>query len=210
MNKEKTKIITAPRNITTENDLPKHNEIDSWTFSNSKLQRYIATEALTNLFDGSFYGTFQMKVLDLSHASMTSIPTRVISRSSVQTIILPNLLEIIPKDAFLSTVGMQNYILMIPATCQKIEEESFNAKGKISIVYLGSNDFSEVKMFSSLYTSIKVYVTPYYFSDLFGTKPVFRRWSNSCSTITRFPLITTKFSLFVSITIPFCVDYEFN
>ena len=131
---------------------------------------------------------------------MTSLSTRIILDTPVSTVILPNTLEVIPTNSFYSYDV--DVVIIIPATCKEIQQNAFDSAGKITLIYLGTEDFSQNSMFSSQFSSIKVYVTPYYIYDLFGNIEVLRKWKSSCSIDNRRRRLHFQGIIYLTITVP--------
>ena len=170
------KIIThAPRNITNEKDFPYHEKIDVCALCGSSLKSYIANSSLKSLSVGAFSGTRKLNFLDLSKSEITSIPKQVFELSSVKNLILPQNLQSISTNAFSTTNTFRK--LIIPSSTQ-LSEKIFKSPEKLTLIYLGSTDFSSIDIFSSQLSTVKVFVTPYYYNDYFGYVKVFRNWIN--------------------------------
>ena len=197
MDKKQTTIIGAPRNITNEADFPYHESITIWALCATSLQRYIANSSLESLSVGAFYATKQLILLDLSKANLISLPSRVVESSSVKTLILPEKLESLATSTFTSKISFKR--LIIPASCNSLSECVFNCTGEITVIYLGSVDFSPIKIFSSELSKVKVYVTPYYIQEYFGCVKVIRNWINEPFTVQRKHFIspTMLFNIFL-------------
>ena len=199
MDKGKRQIVQAPRNVTNEEDFPDHNSIIAWSLCSSNLVRYIAKPSLTYLQPAAFYATPKLIFLDLSNSNVTRINDRIIEGSSVRTLILPKNLVELKAQAFNSKLHFP--LLIIPDSCTIIEEFAFNFTSeynKLKIVYLGSTDFTNVKIFSERVPTIRAYVTPYYIHDYFGQQKVYRNWINEPMTHNKAPLTLSHF-LFTSI-----------
>ena len=180
MDSNKTIILHAPRNATNEKDFPYHERIDVWAFCGASLESYIANSSLKTLAVGAFCGTEKLILLDLSKSEVTSIPKQVFQLSTVKTLILPENLQSIESDAFSTKNNFRR--LIIPASCTQISPNTFKTPEKLTIIYFGSTDFSRIDIFSSNFSTVKVYVTPYYYNDQFGYVKVFRNWINEPMT----------------------------
>ena len=173
MNKDKTSIVQVPRNVTSEIDFPPHTKIDIFAMTYSHINRYIATSNLSHLSYGAFIATKYLKLLDLSKSSVTSLPQSVVSSSSISTLILPHGLTELNQNTFTTTLQLQ--IMIIPEGLKSISASAFTCSGSMNILYLGTADFSNQKLFPEE-LSINIYVTPYYLQNNFGNVPVHRRW----------------------------------
>ena len=196
MNKKQTIIYQAPRNVTNEDDFPPHEQLDIYALTTSKLVRYIAKSSLRSLYYGAFCATRCLQILDLSKSSVTSLPADIITYSSVSIFILPNGIQSLSTNTF--EHKLQIHRLIIPADLISIEKEAFNCSGSMTIVYFGTNDFSNQDIFRTD-LAVKIYVTPYYVYDQFGKIPVFRRWINEPITHKNKLFVKSNAFLFTSI-----------
>jgi len=166
MDKYKIRVISSPRNITTEKDFPYCERIEGWSLTLARLKTFVGNKDLKALGFGAFHALNELDLLDLSRTSITVIPAYFIQSSRVKELILPSHLETIAKKAF-DTIPLRS--IVIPASVTSIEDGAFTAIAHFSVYYLGNQNFSTSNMFGDIpKENIKVYVTHFYLQSQFG------------------------------------------
>ena len=99
-------------------------------------------------------------------------------------------------NTFSTTIKFKR--LIIPSSCDTLKDNVFNCKGDLTIIYLGSTNFSSAQIFSPTLTKVKIYVTPYYTEEYFGNVEVIRNWINEPQTNNQkhFPIFSSFFAIY--------------
>ena len=199
MDKDKTAIIAAPRNITSEKDFPYFTRIGGWSMSGATLKTFTGNSDFSIIDYAAFHGLKYLELLDLSKTSVKSIPNTFTASSFIKYIVLPTNLEVIRENAFNAIIFK---MIIIPQTVSVIENCAFNYNATFTVVYLGSIDYSNNNIFSTLDLSrIKVYVTDLYKEDKFGHINVNRNWIYDKRTCQHHRHTRNTFSLFIVLCI---------
>ena len=176
-NKDKTTLYCAPRNIQYSTDIPFIDSlsiIDEYALTSTHLITFVATKSITEIRTRVFHSISPLVRVDLSLASIQSIPERLFNGcGGMTTLILPTNLQTMETNS-ISTMSALRFVYIFPYL-KTIEQNCFtNCPSLLLIYYFGNTDFSTIQMFTGTTNknNIRVYVTFIYPADLLGTIPV--------------------------------------
>ena len=167
----------APRNIQYSTDIPFIDSlsiIDEYALTSTHLITFVATKSITEIRTRVFHSISPLVRVDLSLASIQSIPERLFNGcGGMTTLILPTNLQTMETNS-ISTMSALRFVCIFPYL-KTIEQNCFtNCPSLLLIYYFGNTDFSTIQMFTGTTNknNIRVYVTFIYPADLLGTIPV--------------------------------------
>ena len=173
-------LLFAPRNITTEQDIPRINQIPdiaSYSLTFTQLKSFNGSSSLSNLQDAAFHAMNKIKIIDLRRTQITELKPSLFYGNSVETLYLPECLVSIKGLAFRETSSLNLLVLFSKVTA--IENGAITSCNNLkTIIYFGSTDFSNTEIFSNMNSidDIKIYVTDSYKASKFGLHPVDFNW----------------------------------
>ena len=177
-NKEKTKLIRAPKNVTSEKDIPNIAQITTigrFAFTSTKLKRFKCTSKLNLLEDYAFHAIFSIIEVDLSLGTFSVIPQYCFCGCTATKISLPNTIKTIKTYSFYNAPYLRT--LIIWKNAETIEVNAFQTCPNLkALYYAGSFDQSNVACIASD-VKTNVHVTKNYSFSTFCHFNVSRGWN---------------------------------
>ena len=172
-------LLFAPRNIETEKDIPRINQISgiaSYSLTSTRLKSFNGSSSLVTLQAAAFHAMFDIKIIDLRRTQITELKNLLFLWNTVETLFLPECLTTIREGAFKNTYSLKLLVLFAKVTTiEKGAIDSCNALRRI--IFFGSKNFSNIDIFTNLNSeNLKVYITDSYKSSTFGFLPVDFNW----------------------------------
>ena len=197
--KDFTTLVRVPINCDLK-DIPNFdmiNSIGEVTFSGSKIKSFIATRNLSYLANDAFHVTANIKVIDLSLSSITTLYRRTfIGTANLMTLILPKTLTTIKTEAFSSVGKIKN--IYLPESLATVADKAFLSFPKGANIYIFGDyidSFSNTGIVSnceSFYSSTKVHVSNGYIEDNFACFDVKKDLIESLNILYKSKLICTR------------------
>ena len=183
-NRQKTTLIIAPRNITSDSDIPLFDSltcIGAYSLTCTHLKSFTGTKALSLIYTQSFHAMFYIKRIDLSMTSITSFPQCAVWGVTATQIILPSNMSELSYQSFYKNSYLKTVV--ISSNIESIANGAFYDCPSLSkIYYFGSKNFSTIEMFKGSTSSslIRVYVSNGYTEEKFGKAITVKNWYLKC------------------------------
>ena len=172
-------------------DIPRTDKIEKiylYCFSQRKIEKFIASSNLKELYLCAFHAANNMKVCNLSLSNVAVLPYHCFwDMASLEKIILPRSLIKIENKAI--QVCPKLRFIVIPESVSSIEASAIVDLSKLTDVYFYGATFINNDAFNGY--SVKVHVTTFYKNSTFAKLPVTFDASNALNEV-RCPRLTLQ------------------
>ena len=175
LTKDFTKIVMAPRNITSINFtlFNQVNTIGSLSLANLDLESFYGPSHLKTINTYAFTANKLLKIVDLRKTQIQNIVIGTFqSCTSLKYIYFPQTCSSISQNIIDSSIVKA---ISIPQSVTELKNNAFYSCLYLKrIIYYGTTDFSEASLFKSTQTNIEVHVPIEYPSNTFSGIPVIK------------------------------------